>query len=83
MLSSLLIREAIAATRTIWPDVPALGMVSFVNAAKVRRKRDPGRCFRRAGFAHAGFTKGGLWCFQMLESAMPAPAEAIGTQIEL
>jgi hypothetical protein len=48
-------------------------MVTFVDAEKVRRKRDPGRCYRKAGFRHVGFTKGGLWTFQMLPSDMPAP----------
>ncbi len=28
-------------------------MVSFVDATKVRHKRDPGRCFLRAGFHYA------------------------------
>ncbi len=49
-LSSELIRQAVAITRWRWPDVPALGMVTFVDAGKVRAKRDPGRCFKKAGF---------------------------------
>jgi hypothetical protein len=73
-LSSELIREAIAATRHIWPDVPDLGLVTFVDADKTRAKRDPGRCYRRAGFRHVGFTKGGLWAFQMLPADMPEAA---------
>lgn len=72
-LSSDLIRLAVAHTRAEWPDVPPLGMVTFVDAGKVRRKRDPGRCYRRAGFVHVGFTKGGLWAFQLAPSDMPAP----------
>jgi hypothetical protein len=71
-LSSELIREAVAATRSCWPAVPDLGMVSFVDASKTRHKRDPGRCYRKAGFQHVGFTKGGLWVYQMLPSEMPA-----------
>ncbi len=70
-LSSELIREAVAATRACWPAVPDLGMVSFVDASKTRRKRDPGRCYRKAGFRHVGFTKGGLYAFQMLPAEMP------------
>lgn len=70
-LASELIREAVAATRSCWPVVPELGMVSFIDASKVRHKRDPGRCYRKAGFRHVGFTKGGLWVFQMLPSEMP------------
>lgn len=48
--SSELIREAVAATRAFYGEPPALGFVTFVNAEMVRRKRDPGRCFLRAGF---------------------------------
>lgn len=76
-LSSELIRDAIAATRSVWPTVPELGIVTFVDAAKTRHKRDPGRCYRRAGFHHVGFTKGGLWAFQMLLADMPAPMQPI------
>lgn len=79
VLSSELILEAVAATRSIW-EPPALGMITFVNAAKTRRKRDPGRCFRRAGFEHVGFTAGGLYALQLLPDAMPEPASPIGTQ---
>ncbi len=76
-LASDLIRQAIAATLTKWPEPPALGCVTFVDAKKTKHKRDPGRCYRKAGFKHVGFTKGGLWAFQMLPSEMPAPEEPI------
>jgi hypothetical protein len=36
------------ATVARWPEIPELGMVTFVDAGKVRRKRDPGRCFPRS-----------------------------------
>lgn len=81
-LSSELIREAIAATRWTW-EPPELGIITFVDAAKTRRKRDPGRCYRKAGFQHVGFTKGGLWAFQMLPDAMPQPLMPLGSQMEL
>lgn len=81
-LSSELIREAVAATRHIWPAVPALGMVTFVNASMVRRKRDPGRCYRRAGFHHVGYTKAGLLAFQLLPQEMPEPLPPL-LQMEL
>jgi hypothetical protein len=74
-LSSVLIREAVAATRHFYGDPPELGMVSFVDASKTRRKRDPGRCYRKAGFRHVGFTKGGLYVMQMLPLEMPSPEE--------
>lgn len=71
LLASDLIREAVAVTRWRWPDVPDLGMVTFVDAGKVRHKRDPGRCYLRAGFKLVGATKGGLLAFQMLPGTMP------------
>jgi hypothetical protein len=71
-LSSDLIVSAVALTRAVWTP-PVNGIVSFVDAGKIRRKRDPGRCYRRAGWKHVGFTKGGLWVFQQLPDAMPAP----------
>ncbi len=82
-LSSELIREAIAVTRWRWPEVPELGMITFVDAGKVRKKRDPGRCYRKAGFKHVGFTKGGLWAFQLTEEAMPEPLAPDARQIDL
>lgn len=56
-LSSELIRQAEAVTRSIWGDPPSLGMVSFVDRDKTRRKRDPGRCYLRAGWAYVGCHK--------------------------
>jgi hypothetical protein len=82
-LSSELVTEAVAATRHVWPEPPPLGLVTFVDAAKTRRKRDPGRCFRRAGFVHVGYTKGGLYALQLLPGAMPEPEPAYGTQESL
>jgi hypothetical protein len=70
-LSSELILEAVAHTRAHWPDVPELGMISFVDGNKIRHKRDPGRCYRKAGFDHVGFTRGGLYAFQLLPADMP------------
>ena len=71
--SSDLIREAVAATVAGWPNTPPLGMVTFVNASKVKPKRDPGYCFIMAGFRHVGMTKGGLHALQLLPEDMPAP----------
>lgn len=73
-LSSLLIIEAVALTRGIYGEPPPLGMVTFVDPAKVRRKRDFGRCYRKAGFFECGKTKGGLIALQLLPAAMPDPA---------
>lgn len=83
LLSSWLITKAVAATRARWPNVPTLGIVSFVDASQVRHKRDPGRCYRKAGWRHVGFTEGGLWTFQQLPDEMPAPDAAGDTQLTL
>lgn len=74
-LASDMIREAVAITRWRWPAVPPLGMVTFVDPSKVRSKRDPGRCYRRAGFEPVGTTQGGLLAFQMRPADMPEPME--------
>lgn len=77
--ASDLIVAAVAATRWRWPT-PPLGMVTFVDASKVRRKRDPGRCFIRAGFEPAGETMGGLLAFVMLPGQMPDAEAPLGSQ---
>ena len=79
-LSSELIREAIAATLTFWP-APSNGIVTFVDAAKVRRKRDPGRCYLRAGFRNVGTTKGGLIALQLLPDEMPAACAPLALEV--
>jgi hypothetical protein len=77
-LSSVLIRDAVAATRAHFGKPPSLGMVTFVDPVQVRAKRDPGRCYRRAGFSLVGYTKGGLLALQLLPSEMPSLALASG-----
>lgn len=72
-LSSDLIRQAVAATRAYMGVPPPMGMVTFVNRAKVRGKRDFGYCYRMAGFQPCGETKGGLLALQLLPEQMPAP----------
>lgn len=57
ILSSLLVTEAVAATRWFFGTPPELGMVTFIDRDKTRKKRDPGRCFRRAAFFECGETK--------------------------
>lgn len=83
-LSSELIREAVAATLFAWGDPPELGMVTFVDPAKVRRKRDPGRCYLRAGFRLVGRTKeAGLLAFRLSPGDMPIADPAVGSQAPL
>lgn len=84
--ASQLIREAVAATRAHYGDPPALGMITFIDRAKVAplhtRKGDVwGRTYRLAGFVDAGETKGGLLALQLLPEAMPDAERAIGGQV--
>lgn len=64
-VASELIREAVAATRAEWPNVPPLGMVSFIDPKEVqprmiRGRQTWGHSYFEAGFVHVGYTKGGL-----------------------
>lgn len=77
LLSSELIWQAVACTRSIYGDAPELGMITFVDTKKTRRKRDPGRCYRKAGFRVVGKTKGGLVTLQLLPQDMPPPASPL------
>jgi len=79
-LSSDLIREAVSATVALFGLPPAAGLVTFVDAGKTRKKRDPGRCFRRAGFEHVGFTKGGLYALRLDPFSMPEVELPLGAQ---
>ena len=90
-LSSDLIRWAVAHSRAVWPDVPPLGIVSFVDASKTEEKEVPGWCYRRAGWSHVGFTQGGLYAFQQLPARkikrrskpMPEAVPVPGSQMSL
>lgn len=74
MVASEMILHAVAHTRHKWPDVPELGMVTFVDPSKVARKRDPGRCYKYAGFKRDGSTKGGLVAWRLAPEDMPPPS---------
>lgn len=98
-LSSELILEAIAATKWFWPTPPSLGLITFVNESKIKHKRDPGRCYIRAGFhravcpqhqivrsdcsACAGRTEGGLLAFQLFPHEMPSAETPNGVTLDL
>lgn len=56
-LSSELIRQADAVADFCWPGQRHY---TYVDPQKTRRKRDPGRCFVRAGWKRFGQTKSGL-----------------------
>lgn len=79
-VASVLIRQAVAHTRSIWTP-PELGIISFVDPKHVAPKMVRGKplygyCYLKAGWKHVGFTKGGLWAWQQLPDDMP-PAEQI------
>lgn len=90
-LASELIRDALAVTLSLW-DSPrivcphcgdAIGMVTFIDTEKTHRKRDPGRCYIRAGFRRCtGLTRGGLVVVHIRPEDMPAPAKARRVQME-
>jgi hypothetical protein len=78
--ASDLILDAVAASRWFWPDVPPLGLVTFVDPKHVPAKRVRGRniygyCYLKAGFEHVGYTKGKLWAWQLLPERMPEAKE--------
>jgi len=80
-VASELIRQAVAHTRAKWPDVPELGMVTFIDPKHVTPRKIHGRptwghCYFEAGFKHVGYTKAGLWAFQMLPADMPDAVQA-------
>lgn len=61
--SSELVAAATATTLDYWPRKygwPAVPLRTEVDPEKTRAKRDPGRCFRRAGWEPWGWTESGL-----------------------
>ena len=75
--ASLLITQALAATRAHFGDPPTLGLVTFINPKKVkptmvRGKPVWGWTFMQAGFQPVGKTKGGLLAFKIDPDDMPA-----------
>jgi hypothetical protein len=82
IISSKLITEALAVTRFYW-NPPTMGMVSFVDSQEVsgiirRGKPVYGYCYLKAGWSHVGFTKGGLWVWQITPSEIPLPKRPCG-----
>lgn len=78
-IASEMIRDAVAATRAHFGEPPELGMITFIDAKKVKPTKVHGRdtwgyTYIKAGFKPVGKTKGGLLAFQLLPEDMP-PAE--------
>lgn len=66
-----------------WGPLPLAGFVTHVDADRVRRKRDPGRCFLRAGWARVGETRGGLVVLRLSPCPATEPISAQGTNRSL
>ena len=68
LLSSDLVREATALTIDRWKRVFSWAgsppLTTEVDPAKTRRKRDPGRCFRKAGWTVIDEDRRGLVVLQ-------------------
>lgn len=79
LLSSELIREAVAATRWYWGEPPVDGMVTIINQHKVKSV-NPGYCYKKAGFAHIGYTRKGLVIVQLKPADMPEAAMPQGSR---
>jgi len=62
ILSSALIEEATERTYAFWlrhySGLPSVPLTTEVDPERVLRKRDPGRCFRRAGWTVRGIVRG-------------------------
>jgi hypothetical protein len=92
--SSDLVREALAATCSLW-DAPQIycsycdvliAMVTFIDTEHVRKKpdKDYGKCYQKAGFELCrGKTKGGLVVVHIRPSKLPPAEEPLGAQLVL
>ena len=91
--SSLLITQAIAATRYEYGDPPAGGMITMVAPGSVPGflVRRPGTvpemrwgyCYWQAGFEFAGWTKSGKYVLRLPPERFPLPEPAWGAQMPL
>ena len=84
--ASVLISQAISATRALMLEPPQIGMITFIDRSKVRPTKVRGVdvwgwTYRKVGFVDAGETKGGLLALQLFPDDMP-PAEFPVTELE-
>lgn len=84
-VSSELITEAVAATRAVYGDPPPLGIVTFIDPAKVeavivRGLPTFGYSWRKAGWKYVGRTKAGLLAFHQTPGRMPEAVPPVGFQ---
>jgi hypothetical protein len=59
----------LAAKELAWERWAGERLYTYVDAFEVRHKRDPGRCFIRAGFVQCGKTKDGKLIFESFPPA--------------
>ena len=82
-LSSSLIGAAVRATVWRYGAAPRPhGFVTFVNTAHTK-SRNPGYCYKRAGWAACGETKGGLVALRLAPEDMPAAEAPLGATLRL
>lgn len=89
-IASELIWDALAATIWFWKNEPRImcphcgyeiALVTFIDTDKTKRKRDPGRCYLKAGFKLCkARTKGGLVVVHIRPEDMPLPQEPYGVE---
>lgn len=77
VLSSNLIRQAVAATVHRYGAAPPEGFITFVDRAQTKGKRDPGFCYLMAGWHPIGRSQKGLYAFGLGPGEMPAPMEPL------
>lgn len=87
-IASEMIRAALAVTRWYWPDVPGLGLVTFIDPRKVKPMKRHGQdvwgySYLRAGFFEDGETAGGLLAFRILPNDIPEPEPPLEAQLSL
>lgn len=91
VLSSTLIREAVAASAWKWqqPGWPppsrlcAVPLITFVDAGEVRAKRHPGYCYLRAGWVVIDRTPSGLVVLGCPRENITEATPPLGAQLEL
>lgn len=76
-LSSMLIGQAVAASRAFFGPPPALGIITFVQPKSIR-STNPGSCYQHAGWRRVGAAKDGKPCFQQLPHEMPLAEAPVG-----
>lgn len=82
VIASDMIRAAVAHTLDEWGEPPDLGMITMIDPDKVRHKRDPGRCFLKAGFRRVGMTKiRKRIVLQLVPAEMPEPSPVPSDQM--